>query len=61
MSLWAIHKNNKMNQQQSTYHRVKQFIENELHMKLPFYQDMILKNMLDEEVQKHLQEMYKEE
>lgn len=48
-------------EQQSTYHRVKQFIENELHIKLPFYQDMILKNILDEEVQKHLQKMYKEE
>lgn len=50
-----------MNQQQSTYQRVKQFIENELHIKLPFYQDMILKNMLDEEVQKNLQEMYTKE
>lgn len=45
----------------STYDRVKQFIENELHIELTFYQEDILKNMLDEDVQNHLNKLYNNE
>lgn len=50
-----------MNKYPSTYDRVKQFIENELHINLTFYQDMTLKYMFDEEVQKQLKQIYENE
>lgn len=50
-----------MDKQRTTYDRVKYFIENELHIKLTFYQKDTLKYMLDEEIQKHLKQLYKDE
>ena len=50
-----------MSKLNSTYDRIKWFIENELHLNLTFYQDMILKNMLDKDVQEHLKQMYNNE
>ena len=50
-----------MEEQRTTYDRVKCFIENELHINLTFYQDMRLKYMLDEEVQRHLKELHESE
>lgn len=50
-----------MDKYPSTYDRVKQFIENELHINLTFYQNMALQYLLDEEVQEHLKQLYKNE
>ena len=50
-----------MDKYPSTYDRVKQFIENELHINLTFYQDMVLKYLLDEQVQERLKQLYKSE
>ena len=50
-----------MNKHPSNYDRVKRFVENELHIKLTFYQNMALKYLLDEEVQEHLKQLYKNE
>lgn len=50
-----------MNKYPSAYDRIKWFIENELHINLTFYQKMILKNMLDKNIQKHLKELYEGE
>jgi len=50
-----------MNKHPSNYDRVKRFVENELHIKLTFYQDMTLKYMFDEEVQKQLKQIYENE
>ena len=60
MSLWAICQDIRNEDEQSTYHRILRFIENELHIKLLFYQKMTLKYMLDDNIQKRLQEMYEE-
>lgn len=47
-----------MDKYPSTYDRVKYFIENELHIKLTFYKDMILRNLLDDEIQKYIEQLY---
>ena len=44
----------------SAYCNVLRFIKNELHIKLTFYQTQVLKYILDGDVQKRLQEMYKD-
>lgn len=50
-----------MDKYHSLYEKMKWFIENELHIKLTFYQDMLLKYMTDNEVQEHLKQLYTEE
>lgn len=50
-----------MDKQRTTYDRVKYFIENELHIKLTFYQEDTLKNILDETVQEYLKQLYEYE
>ena len=60
MSLRAICQDMRNEDNQFVYHPVLRFIENELHIKLTFYQTQILKYLLNESVQKHIQELYKE-
>ena len=45
----------------SQYENIKHFIENDLHIKLTFEQKQRLKYMLDDGVQKHIQELYEED
>ena len=44
----------------SQYEIIKHFIENDLHIELTFEQKQRLKYMLDDDIQKNLQELYKE-
>ena len=49
-----------MEKHHSPYENIKYFIENDLHMELTYEQKQRLKYMLDDDVQKHLRELYKE-
>ena len=60
MSLRTVCQDMRNEENQSGYHPALRFIENELHIKLTFYQTQVLKYLLDGDVQKQLQEMYKD-
>ena len=44
----------------SPYEKIKHFIENDLHIELTFEQKQCLKYMLNDDIQKHLRELYQE-